>query len=754
MRTLAGLLALLTPAVALAGQPLRGTVVAADGKPAAGAAVWAAMYSPGPYPRVEAAAAADGTFTLDLDPGEWFVFAAKGTQGGELLERPVTVGTKPPEGVILRMEERGTFRGRLLDADTGKPLAGGKLYLDAGRVLTADAEGKFAVGGLERTHHEAFVVAPGRQRMRVLFDTTAKADTELDVRVPRAGKVVGTVVDAAGNPIPGAVVGRGSSGSYFSINALYVACGPDGSFEFDDAVPPDTPTRLSAYADGYQSAHWEGVSPPADGPPHELRFRMSRKPVLTDAPPKEGEKKLRVVTGTVISPRGRPTAGVVVQWGYRPHADAVTARTNAGGSFRLVVPDEDGAVAVLPGAMQPEFRPVPAGGDKQVEVVLRDGVTFKGKVTDDAGAPIAGVSVVPVIPSPEPGIGNPFWLTQSQVRTAADGTFTIRGVPEAARFDFLKRRLSDVRDRELKPEPADNKIVLQYGGALTGRVVGADGKPVRDFRILVNFPHNLGPDERPAGFFAGYCGMGLRFTSDDGSFVVTGVGAGDEYRVTAIAAGHGAAELNRVKAVPVNKLAAAAAAVLKAGPPVKLRVRAVEADDKPIADARVTLVNGEPALDTNFSWGYHDASWEDMARRRSGADGWSEFPALSFGGATVLVEAPGYGRVRRGWRDGQKEITVELAKEAVIAGEVRDMAGAPLGDFQVSVTNGGDQIGVTVGPAAKGRFRVDRLAPGQWTVTVSDTNHRRVLSAAVVVKAGETTDLKVTAKPGPDPKEP
>src|SRR5206468_2003450 len=107
---------------------------------------------------------------------------------------------------------------------------------DAGLVLTADAAGRFEVGGLFRSNHEAFVVAAGRVRMRVLFDTTATADTELDVPVPRSGKIVGRVTDLDGKPIPGAYVGRSTSGSFFSINALYTACDAAGRFEYESVT--------------------------------------------------------------------------------------------------------------------------------------------------------------------------------------------------------------------------------------------------------------------------------------------------------------------------------------------------------------------------------------------------------------------------------------------------------------------------------------------------------------------------------------
>src|SRR5438132_341131 len=146
-----------------------------------------------------------------------------------------------PEGLPMRrtntwailLEERGRLRGRLLEAESGRPVPGGRLFLDAGLVLTTDDQGRFEVGGLDRGYHETFIVCPGRARQRVLFDTTAKADTELDIPLPRAGRVVGRVTDEAGRPVPGAYVGRGTSGSFFSINALYERCDADGRFVYD-----------------------------------------------------------------------------------------------------------------------------------------------------------------------------------------------------------------------------------------------------------------------------------------------------------------------------------------------------------------------------------------------------------------------------------------------------------------------------------------------------------------------------------------
>ncbi len=81
MRTfvITGLLALLpvgalVAAVRDSAKPLVGTVVAADGSPAAGAVVWAAKHTYGPLERQETVADAKGRYKLDLEPGTWFLW--------------------------------------------------------------------------------------------------------------------------------------------------------------------------------------------------------------------------------------------------------------------------------------------------------------------------------------------------------------------------------------------------------------------------------------------------------------------------------------------------------------------------------------------------------------------------------------------------------------------------------------------------------------------------------------------------------
>jgi len=730
-------------------EKLTGTVQAADGSPAAGAIVWAVKLTDGPLQRRETTADAGGRFKLNADTGTWYVWARRGTEGGYGPARHKSIDVKAgvvPLPMAIRLEERGTFRGRLLEAETGKPIVGGQFYLDEGIVLTTGPDGRFELGGFWRGNHEAFVVAPGRRRMRVLFDTTARADTELEVPVDRGTKIIGRVTDKDGKPLRDAVVGKHTSGSFFSINGLWTACDAEGRFEYDGCLP-DMPTRLSAAAPGYVEEERSVVVGPNDAKPLEIHFRLkvnASKDLEQRLPVDEPR---RTVSGTVRGPDMKPVADVVIRWGYQPFSDAIQSRTDSDGRFRLTVPNKANMLAVLPREFKPQFPRVSAGGDQTVDVDLEEGRTVQGKVLNEEGKPIKGVWVIAVAPSPEPRIGNPFWLSEASVHTDADGKFIIKGVPDQASLDFLKEGFSDLRHQVLDFSRKDHTVTLLHGGAIIGRVVDQQDKPIRNFRVLVGFPIERKPKDYSGGYFAGYSGIGVRFTSDDGTFVLTGVRTGSVLRITVVAEGHGEAVLDRVLAKPANLHAIAGVALFKTGPPVPLRVRVVSAG-KPIAGARVTLVNRQALQDKSFRWGSDEVGWDDSVHGRIGAEGWVTFPALSFGGATLAVQAPGYGRHHSGWRDGQKELTIELAPEAVLTGEVHDAGGELLEQGYINLESDvGDQVSTKIGPDDKGKFNIRELPAGEWMLRVRGADGLATLhEERVTLKAGETKELKIRTR--------
>jgi hypothetical protein len=192
MVCLAILIALSASGRAEAGK-VRGAVVDREGKPAAGAKVWTAKFGYlEPLEAHEATADGSGAFSIEAGPGAWGVFALRGEEGGRVgWDSIPEVGIgKDPAPVTVQLGTPTILKGRLLDAETGKPIANGTFALDDARRLTLDAEGRFDVPGLPPTHHEAYPLCPGYERKRILFDTTGRANAKLNLKLPKAGKVM------------------------------------------------------------------------------------------------------------------------------------------------------------------------------------------------------------------------------------------------------------------------------------------------------------------------------------------------------------------------------------------------------------------------------------------------------------------------------------------------------------------------------------------------------------------------------------
>lgn len=724
---------------------ITGTVTLPDGKPAPKALVWAAKLELSPLVRRETRTDASGNFQLSMDPGQWLVWASSGTMGGEpanlgnsmkVLEIP---GKEKPNPLKIVLEERGLFRGQLTHSETGKPIQGAKIFLDNAMVLETDAEGKWELGGLKRHHHESFFVAPGFQRKRILFDTTKSTITHLNISLAPGGLIKGKVTDSAGKPIPGAWVGRSTSGSYFSLHGLFQTCDSDGNFEFWDAVEPGQPTNLSAYAHGFKFANRNNLVSER-GRSLDIQFELLKLPPKDSRDSAPGDRKKRQITGKIVTPEGKPVAGVLVQWGLNQFGpeEQPNTRSREDGGFTLFVPDEDNTLTVIPKNFTPEFIPVSKNGDKTVPVTLSPGTSVTGIVKNARGKPVEGVMVLPVLSvgAEEPNACFLTWLDENQAKTDANGKFVLNGLAKNIHFDFLKEGYTDLRTQKLAPAPIVNEVKILPGGALKGKVVDSQGNPIRNFRITVNQPTTQLPFDKLDGYFAGYSGMGVYFTSEDGTFVLTGVGVGNHLRVKAHAEGHGEAVVDRFKSISVDELETAPATVIQAAKPSTLQVKVLR-DGKPVAQARVTLVDGQKQLDQHFSWGYHNASWENMVNTTTGNDGLAHFKTLSFSGATLLVEAPGCGRRRVPWRKKEKEITVQLEPEAILEGQINLKPGDLATDFHGMISHGKGDV-INFGADIQGKFQIRQLPAGDcYLLLPSGKIHQKLQ-----LEAGKTTSWR------------
>jgi hypothetical protein len=728
---------------------VRGTVVDREGKPAATAKVWIAKLGYLEPPEVrEGTADAAGAFSIEASPGSWGVFAVRGNEGARVGwdSTPNVENGKDSAPLTVQLGPPTILKGRLLDGETGKPITAGHFALDDGRRLPVDAQGQFQAPGISLTNHEAYPLCPGYDRKRILFDLTARPDARLNLKLSKGGKIIGRVVDEHNKPIPGATVGLRTSGSILSGSALWERCSEDGRYSYDGKSLGRS-GRLAARAPGYQDLERSDIVVFDPSNPIQIDFTLRPDPTKGQVAAAKPITR-RTVFGTVVGPDQKPVASAVVRWGLLVSSDSVPeTKTDPRGTFRLEgLPDSDNILSVMVKGLAPSFPIVDAGGDRQVKIDLKAGATIRGRVVDDAGAGIKGVRVVPQVNNPKPNWYGFAYLGELQAKTDGDGRFTLEGMPEGVTCDFVSEEHSAVRRKALSPSDASKNVVtLLGGGAIVGRVVDPAGNPVQDFRVQVNLPKDPNPGDPVGGYFAGYSGTGLSFTRDDGQFTISGLTAGHLHRLTVIAEGWGAGEVDRVEAHSVGRLQPADAVTIKLTSPHSLRVRVFRAGGKLVEGAGVTLIQNE-ARGGGFQWGYSDSSWDDSVTARADAMGWAEFPFIAFRKGTVVVRAKGFARARLNWANAEEELEVFLEPEARLTGMVLDEAGKPVVGARITVSWGqGDMVAIPI-DERDGRYLADGLSSGNFLLSVFRAAGRPLFSESVTLEGGKTLEKDVRIK--------
>ncbi len=737
-------------------QTLRGRVIAADGKPAAGAIVWASrlFQLAAPEPHETRCHETTGAFELRLPEGEWHVWARSGREGGEAFLKTTAISIHDeiePDDVLIRLETRGLLRARLIEQESEKPIAGGRLYFDNAQVATANELGIVETGGMTRGNHEAFVVASGRERKRVLFDLTNRPDAALEIRVPSGVKVVGRVVAAdTGKPIPGAVVGRFSSGRAFSTDALYIRCDDQGAFEYD-GLSYDITYDLTAIGTGFVRGFRETIVVERERPA-AIEFRLERS--MEARADEAGNVKRKAgaavhdLTGVVRGPAGEPVGRAVVRLlrsdGYEKNRET---RTDAAGAFRFAgVGDGARRLVVIARDLAPAF-PTAGVADRRIEVKLEAGRDVSGKVVDRDGNPVQGVTIIPVVEFNDPLYNDVRFLKERGVATLSDGSFHINALPrEGVRFDFHSGIRCDLWNRELRFDGGANVVAVEVEGVVRGRVVDQNGEPVRNFRVLFLSPGRLGAEEKPGNYTITYRSTGVYFSDERGEFAVGGLESGKVHRLAIVAEGYGVGSVEGVIARPVTMLAATEGPTIKLGPPHRLRIEVVDAETKrPIPHVRIALINGEPSYDQKFDW-ENNRSGNDTILSITNNKGARDFSALAFGESTILVRAEGYARRRIAWRDGRESIRVEMDREAVLSGEVRDTKGRFIEDIYVNLSNNeGDSYSARIEGDRPGRFRIGELAAGEYRLEIGLNYGSPFVDKLITLKRGETTFEPISA---------
>jgi len=620
------------------------------------------------------------------------------------------------------MIARGRIEGRVATID-GAAVASTRvcilpvrrtLVLTEPRCVEADSTGHYAFDGLGADLYALAATAPGH--VEILEDISTQR-TRLGSGQRRSGidlllrtggaRVRGTVVDATGGTIEGALV-RGGDDVFTAAFARSDAAG-----RFDLWLDGENSFEVSARADGYSlgttSLVWPGEN--------DVEIALSPEATI------EG----RVVDDVT----GDPVGGVAVL-SRAPHGflesvdDVPGAITDVSGRFVLR--------SLSPGRHHPTVRDGEWEGLAQRPVLLAIGETERDVIVRvHAARRLQGTAVMPDR-SPCTGarvtVRDAVGEELGNTRADGDGTFELGGLPpERVRLAIacehalpidvdMDLAAASVTGETWEATPREGKLVH-------GRLLDGDGKPVALASVSLTRTEPLadGKDVDDHGR-----------TDRDGRFELGPLPPGeyDTFIRTPDHARETTPERVHIDAADVD-------VELHARAESRLRVRTVDASATPIVGADVMYQHDDGGgFVTSGSDGIAIiAGAAGRYRIRAAAPGEAGKPVArsSFEDAVVveLGETP--------------EVTLPVARrDGVVRGRVVDEDGAPVADTRIDIATSGvmkDWYGEAVrqrvadGRADEaGTFSIDGLEHGSYAITASTPGG--VAGRAVVVATGES----------------
>jgi protocatechuate 3,4-dioxygenase beta subunit len=447
----------------------------------------------------------------------------------------------------LSLDTGAFVEGQVLD-DTGKPLAGAPVEIiavpsdDLPDATTADKSGRFSLGPLPPGRYQLIARVPDHVLMqspevRLRPDTTPSAQ----LRLTRAGRLTGRVVDEKGQPVAGVGVTAASAGARArGSDELMVMTGVLPLAAEAAGLPGQSVGRRGKVRTATTDARGRFLldeMPP--GPvrveiDHPERLPVRREGIELKAGDRQdlGDLLLQagvVLAGRVLDEAGKPIEGARVEARPRAKGAPVRMASDRDGNFSLRVPGGDYALVALAPARAPEslfaVHAVPGEARKPIELRLprADGV-IEGFVRDLTGKPVSrvNVSVLTVPPGTPPPAGKPWrprasvelgpkspGLTLGSAATGWNGKFRLAGLPRGT--VILEARHPEWPAQAVTVEVgASVELRLSRPGGIEGEVrEKTTGAFVARYQIDVVGPEGRRPD-RLEKQGAGFVMMGLQ----------------------------------------------------------------------------------------------------------------------------------------------------------------------------------------------------------------------------------------------------
>ena len=548
---------------------------------------------------------------------------------------------------------------------------------------------------------------PGMPGMTAAGAAAAAPRSQPPASLP-ARAVHGLVADRAGRPIGHArVLLRPAAGTLAVTADPASARRPEavtdaaGRFEIHGLDCDRVDVKVTA--DGYSPALVRGLRVPARALAADLGTIVLQP----------GER----LDGTVVDAQGRPIVGARVQgfafelaWGADREEPwrASTARDGRfalGGLGRGVLSslrvEKAGYTPVTLAGLE-----VPAA--EPLRVVLDATATVRGRILDQAGAPVAhaAVALVHGARSAE-GLRGAAQTTTSdrrgryEIAGAGLGPLTIQvsvaGALTSERGGFA------VRAGEVLEIP---DLVLRRGAVVAGRVVTAAGEPA------------AGSQVRWTGCGSGYLPCQETLAGADGTYRLEGLPTGHR-SIVAEHPDHPRASAGIDVEPGINHLD------LQLGDGYSVAGTVIDAGGQPVEGAQVLLFAGEAEH-----------------RAQTAADGGFRWAGIPSGAYELVASKPGYASARAGRLVVDDAplagVDVRLETGRAVTGQVLGLGFEELAQITVVAVGTGDVPPVVAELGYDGTYRVGDLGTGVWSV------------AATVAGTGRTVEESVTLSPHDD----
>jgi protocatechuate 3,4-dioxygenase beta subunit len=557
--------------------------------------------------------------------------------------------------------------------------------------------------------------------------------------------VTGVVLDIGGGPIEGAWVyaqagevwdSRGGTASTRS--------GADGSFQLWAA-----PGRVgvTAEADGYTQRRVEAIAPG-----QRVEVRLTPESVLAGRVVEIGTGKPVAMATVEVSGGGDFEMG---EWGSRE-----SALTDGDGNFRIE--------RLPPGRYKPTAVAENRYGEAVDSVLLGLGQTVDGVVIEvHPASMVTGVVAVAGEDKPCPR----GWVSLSDGKRGLqewasiedDGRVTVKALlPGTYKVQiWCTDHLSEEEYPELvvaagKPTP-EQTWTVRVGARIRGSVRSSDGLAVEHARV------NAQPDMTERRSFGGWSSA---TSKADGSYELEGL-RGGKYKLNASADSFPGPEEPIEVEVPEGGVIAVD---IRLDPAGSVSGEVVDTAGKPVA--RVTVSAREATGRRRFQY------WGSSGRTMTRDDGTFTLDGLRPGSYRVVasrdawwgdeLRAPGKTdddvqgeKVEvAGGRTARARIVVE-SQSGVISGRVVDGKGVAVSDAFLDAERESDAAGASAGGATRsmrwswrrdpvltdteGRFRIEKLSPGRYTVRAYRKGGGEAIAEGVAVDSTITMTIRQTA---------